>query len=69
MLIFLLFLFTACGEENNHVKQNVTPSKYTDTQNAEQLSIEEWYTFLNSGELLKLSLKEEEEKQRQEAEA
>ena len=63
MLIFLLFLFTACGEENNHVKQNVTPSKYTDTQNAEQLSIEEWYTFLNSGELLKLSLKEEEERQ------
>ena len=63
MLIFLLFLFIACGGGSNYIKQNIDSSEYPDIQDAGQLSIEEWHTFLNIGELLKLSLKEEEERQ------
>ena len=61
MLIFLLFLVTACGEEDEQEKEKAEPSRYEEEQQAEQLSLEEWYAVLNKQEPLKLSLKEEDE--------
>ena len=63
ILIFLLFLFTACEMKSAQKRNNIESSLDEETQSMEQLSIEEWYTFLNNQELLKLSLKESERKQ------
>ena len=61
ILIALLFLFTACGEEINQEEKNIELSQHEEIQKIEKFSIEEQYNFLNKQEILKLSLKEEEE--------
>ncbi len=63
ILIILLILLTACGKEGDQGKKDIESLEHTETQKTEQLSINEWHTFLNSQESLTLSLNEEEKEQ------
>ncbi len=63
ILIILFILVTACGKEGDQGKKDIESSGHAETQEAEQLSIDEWHTSLNSQESLMPSLKEEEKEQ------